>query len=91
MKIDSTRPSVSGQPALRTQKPSGPAQSPIGEAAPEVHLAAAADPSGAPVDAGRVAEIRQAISDGRLQIDAERIADRLIEATRDSLAREGRS
>jgi len=37
------------------------------------------------VDAARVAEIRQAILEGRLQINAERIADGLINSVREQL------
>jgi negative regulator of flagellin synthesis FlgM len=35
---------------------------------------------GAPVDTSKVAAIRQAIADGRYQIDPDRIADRMIAA-----------
>lgn len=37
-------------------------------------------------DAQRVAEIRQAIADGRFQVNPEKIADGLIESVRDMLA-----
>lgn len=38
------------------------------------------------VDSKRVAEIKQAIADGRFQINTERIADGLISSVRDMLA-----
>lgn len=38
------------------------------------------------VDSKRVAEIKQAIADGRFKIDTERIADGLISSVRDMLA-----
>jgi negative regulator of flagellin synthesis FlgM len=40
---------------------------------------------GGSVDASRVAQVKLAIAEGRYQIDAEKIADRLIETTRESL------
>ena len=45
-----------------------------------------AEMSGAPpVDASRVAEIKQAIAEGRFQVNPERIADGLIESVRQML------
>jgi negative regulator of flagellin synthesis FlgM len=40
------------------------------------------------VDAARVAEIKQAISEGRFQVNPERIADGLIESVQQMLARQ---
>jgi negative regulator of flagellin synthesis FlgM len=40
------------------------------------------------VDAARVAEIKQAISEGRFQINPERIADGLIDSVREMLSRQ---
>ena len=40
---------------------------------------------GESVDASRVAQVKLAIAQGRYEIDAEKIADRLIESTRESL------
>ncbi|WP_287124831.1 flagellar biosynthesis anti-sigma factor FlgM [Chromohalobacter sp.] len=37
------------------------------------------------IDVGRVAEIRQAISDGQLELDTGKIADGLIDSVRDLL------
>lgn len=41
--------------------------------------------SGAPVDGARIAEIKLAISEGRFKINAEAIADGLIDTARDLL------
>jgi negative regulator of flagellin synthesis FlgM len=62
-----------------------PATQPAAGAAAEVHLselAAQLQSSGdtPPFDASRVAEIKQAIAEGRFTINAEAIADRLIAA-----------
>jgi negative regulator of flagellin synthesis FlgM len=45
----------------------------------------------APIDAQRVAEIKQAISEGRFQINPERIADGLLTSVREMLGRAGKS
>lgn len=37
------------------------------------------------VDSARVAEVKRAIADGRFEVNAEKVADRLIDATRDFL------
>ena len=42
--------------------------------------------SGAPIDTARIAEIKQVISEGRFQINPERIADGLLESARQLLA-----
>lgn len=41
--------------------------------------------AGEMVDASRVAEVKLAIAEGRYEVDAEVIADRLLESARDSL------
>lgn len=40
-------------------------------------------------DAARIAEIKQAISEGRFQVNPERVADGLLESVRQMLARQG--
>ena len=37
------------------------------------------------VDAARVAEVKRAIAEGRFEVNSEKVADRLIEATREFL------
>lgn len=43
------------------------------------------------VDQARVAEIRQAISEGRFKIDANRIADGLLDSVREMLGNAGKA
>lgn len=92
MKIDSTTPSTVSLSKTRQQRPAGPGQAAGATADSSTALSLshslAADATGAPVDSPRVAEIRQSIADGKLQINAERIADRLIEGTREHLAKD---
>lgn len=90
MKIDSSHPPV--RPATAEGKEASPrAQSsqakPQTESSSTVsHLSAAASNNASQdVDSARVAEIRQAILEGRLQINAERIADGLIASVREQL------
>jgi negative regulator of flagellin synthesis FlgM len=45
----------------------------------------------APIDQARVQEIRLAIAEGRFQINASAIADRLIDTARDLLQQQGAS
>ncbi|MGC3874858.1 flagellar biosynthesis anti-sigma factor FlgM [Halomonas sp. GXIMD04776] len=51
------------------------------------HLNSGVSDTSHDVDTARVAEIRQAISEGRLDIRPERIADGLIDSVRDLLGR----
>ena len=95
MKINSSIPSPStpaAPPKARHQAAAAaaPAASAAGDASVSMHLQQAG-PLGAataPFDSQRVAEIRQAIVDGRFQIDAEKIASRLIDDVRDRLAKD---
>jgi negative regulator of flagellin synthesis FlgM len=41
--------------------------------------------AGESVDASRIAQVKLAIAEGRYKIDAEKIADRLLESARESL------
>lgn len=90
MKINSSTPSAVSLTPTRQQRPAGPAAAAgtTGESAvATLNHSQALEQTGAPVDSERVAEIRQAIADGKLQINAERIADRLIQGARDQFAK----
>lgn len=91
MKID--RPTLTARPtpsegkdaSTRAQRSDAPIQSSTPAAV--THLSQTAGQSAAAdIDQARVAEIRKAISEGRLEIRAERIADGLISSVRELLA-----
>lgn len=98
MKIDksgkslpTTGPLGEGQARTPTAKTSGSAQSAT-PASTNVHLGEAAaqlqsmqsSMAGSPVvDAAKVAEIKQAISEGRFKVDSGVVADRLIQTVKD--------
>ena len=93
MKFDPTlKPAAaSAVPEERTRavKPGSTARQPgatvqVSPLASQLQSIDAAD-GGESVDASRVAQVKLAIAQGRYEIDAEKIADRLIESTRESL------
>lgn len=84
MKIDSSyKPTTTGL----TPRPATPPATPAASAQDAVSLSQLAGTLQAgekpPVNAARVQEIKQAISEGRFKINPEAIADRLIESARD--------
>ncbi len=88
MKIDSSHPlhRANQSEAQQTPQPTkGEAVSRSSNPAAITHLSDSARDDSQDIDSARVAEIRQAISEGRLDIRAERIADGLIDSVRDLL------
>ena len=94
MKISSAIPSIGSAPeggrsrpvAARPQATAGDAQvalSPLSSRMQEIEASVAAGPV---VDTRRVAEIKQAIADGRFTVNPERIADGLLDSVRQMLA-----
>lgn len=89
MKIDSSHPlarpghSDTSSAARSAAKGEAPAKD-SGPAA-VTHLSGTSGNSSQDIDTARVEEIRQAISEGRLDIRADRIADGLIDSIRDML------
>lgn len=83
MKIDSSYKTPT--PALSTRPPTKTTSS--GSTQEAVTLSQASSTlqpnSGAPVNAAKIQEIKQAIAEGRFQINAEAIADSVIESARD--------
>lgn len=98
MKINSALPSIgstsdSGRArgAAAPQQKAGPG---AGERVDISSLSASLQEVGAgeaPVNAQKVAEIKQAIAEGRFQINPERIADGLLNSVRDMLGRAGKA
>lgn len=94
MKINNSVTSVgipAGDNQKRADKPAVAGSSPA-PAAGNVHLSSFSSQlqaleskfaSSGVVDAGRVEEIKQAISDGRFTVNAEAVADRLLETVRE--------
>ena len=95
MKIDNSVNPVGGSPAPNRNGAAKPAAgSAKGAAGAQVALSplsarlqemSAEMASAPPMDAGRVAEIKQAISEGRYTVDAGKIADGLIDSVRQML------
>ena len=95
MKINSSIPSPATSatpPKTRHQAAAttAPASSSVADASISMHLQQVGplDTTATPFDSLRVVEIRQAIVEGRFQIDAEKIAGRLIEDVRERLAKD---
>jgi len=90
LKIDNISPLT--QPGSVNQGKGGgkvateaPRQDGTASAGEVAHLRQPAADSGQDIDTARVDEIRQAISEGRLEIRADKIADGLIDSVRDLL------
>jgi negative regulator of flagellin synthesis FlgM len=90
VKIDSSLKPV-GPGTVSNNRGKTKADSAPAESAAEVKLSAtstqlaAGTSSGAPIDGARIAEIKLAISEGRFKVNAEAIADGLINTARDLL------
>lgn len=89
MKIDNSHPLQ--RPTQTDSKATQPAkqgaESQAANPASVAHLSNRSQDTTQDIDTARVAEIRQAISEGRLEIDSERIADGLIDSVRDLLGK----
>ena len=95
MKIDPTlktvAPSAVHEQRLHNEKaPGQPDTKPRGDVelsslSTQLHEIEAGMDNGQAVDSSRVAEVKRAIAEGRFEIDSEKIADRLIDATREFL------
>ncbi len=96
MKIDSSLKPV-GTGSVSGSRPKAKAsEAPAESGAAEVKLSAASAQlsgasSGAPIDGARIAEIKLAISEGRFQVNAEAIADSLLNSARDLLQSQRRA
>jgi len=75
----------SGQPS--SSQPASSTNVSLGSTAAQLNSMESSMGSMPVVDAGKVAEIKQAISDGRFKVNAGVVADRLIETVRELAAR----
>jgi negative regulator of flagellin synthesis FlgM len=94
MKIDTSIKGLAQRGGITPSRPSDTAAARIAEEPGlQVELSATArmqtGATGGAFNAERVAEIRQAISEGRFQVNPERIADGLLDSVRDMLSRRG--
>lgn len=98
MKINNTINPVATAAAPDRAKPAGQASRQPSQSGDKVELsalsasvqeAAAAAGTDRVADAARVAEIKQAIAEGRFQVNPERIANGLLDSVREMLARQG--
>lgn len=94
MKINSALPTIGNLPdAARARGPAVAAAPRAGGGTERVDISslsarlAEVGAGETPVNAQRVAEIKQAIAEGRFQINPERIADGLLDSVRDMLGR----
>lgn len=93
MKIDNSLKSpggLAGQPAARNGK--ADAATPGTGISVELSGLSVADgqaAGGEALDAARVAEIKQAIADGRFQVNPDVVADRLLQAVRELISASG--
>ena len=94
MKINSAIPSIGSAPdSGRTHGPAAAQSRPAAASSERVDISALSTQlqevgaGEAPVNTQRVAEIKQAISEGRFQINPEHIADGLLASVRDMLGR----
>ena len=94
MKIDPTMkaPTVGAVPdeRPRTTKHDAPSRQPaatvrVSPLASQLQSIDTGAEAGESVDTSRVAKVKPAIAEGRYKIDAEKIADRLIESAREAL------
>lgn len=102
MKIDNSVGSVGGVSGSESRSRPGKSQTPAAGASAagdKVELSslssrlqeAEAALANVPVaDSGRIAEIKQAMSEGRFQVDASKVADGLIQSVREMIASQAR-
>ena len=98
MKINSALPSVGNAPdSSRARGPAATAARPEAASSERVDISSLSahlqevNASESPVNSQRVAEIKLAISEGRFQINPERIADGLLSSVRDMLGRSAKA
>lgn len=85
MKIDNSTPlprALQTEPGKNSTKIQSGASQPVAGPASVTHLSHTSSDASGDIDQARIGEIRQAIAEGRLEINAEKIADGLIASIR---------
>lgn len=98
MKIDNSIKGITQRNSTATSRPAATAGKTPDAVGLQVELSSSAKlqqsggatATGGVFDAQRVAEIRQAISEGRFQVNPERIADGLVDSVREMLSQRQR-
>lgn len=95
MKIDNSIKGLGSRPSATTSRAASTPAKGSEMVGAQVELSSASRmqgnaAAGGAFDAQRVAEIRQAISEGRFQINPERIADGLVDSVREMIAQRRR-
>jgi negative regulator of flagellin synthesis FlgM len=97
VKINSSLPSISTTAGPGASRASAPQRASGTPAADRVDISVAstrlqeASAGSPPIDAQRIAEIKQAISEGRFKINPERIAEGLLASVSEMLGRAGKA
>lgn len=86
--VATSRPATAGN-AQRSSGSGGAERVDISSLSARLQVIGAEMTTDAPVDAARIAEIRQAIAEGRFSINPERIADGVLQSVREMLGRHG--
>lgn len=82
--VASSRPAAAGN-APRQPEAGGAARVDISSLSARLQVIGAEMTTEAPVDSARIAEIKQAIAEGRFSVNPERIADGLLQSVREML------
>ncbi len=102
MKIDNSTKSITGgaireEPARTVRKPSADAGAPphstqvhLSPLSAQLHSIQQGFADTPVIDAARVAELKQAISDGHFRVDANKVADRLLQTVQELIAAHNR-
>lgn len=80
------RPATKGKASPPAAEQSGGTSVSLGSTAAQLHSMEGSMANAPVADAAKVAEIKQAISDGRFKVNSEIVAERLLETVRDLIS-----
>jgi negative regulator of flagellin synthesis FlgM len=87
--VAGNRPATAGNVQRQPEQDGGVGRVDISSLSARLQAIGAEMTADAPVDAARIAEIKQAIAEGRFSVNPERIADGLLASVRDMLGQRG--